>query len=82
MLTNLQRVSLCCLHLLLPILLFLTFTVFAQQSPVNTDKDRRDDKQSEPRQPNRPKGLSRSLAPYVPSEKVSADKSVSFPADI
>jgi hypothetical protein len=52
-----------------------------QPSGAGTDKGRHGTNQPESRQRQRGES-SRTFKRYVPSEKVSADKSVSFPVDI
>jgi len=82
MLNNLQRAYLHCLNLLLLTLLCISFSVFAQSPKMKADRDRSIDKQPKSHHSAKLKGSPRSFSPYVPSEKVSADKTVSFPADI
>jgi len=82
MLNYINRISARCLRLLLPILLCSSMSVVAQQPKMSTDSDRKRDKQIEPQPSVKTKESRSSLPEYVPSEKVSADKAVSFPADI
>ena len=53
-----------------------------QQSQTGDDDDRKQDRPPQARQPVERKRPSPTVKPYVPSEKVSADKTVSFPVDI
>lgn len=69
--------------LLIPVMLFVVGGAAAQQqSQAGADKDSKQEKAPQSRQPANRNRSSRTVKPYVPSEKVSADKTVSFPVDI
>lgn len=53
-----------------------------QQSTTGAAQDRQQTKQPPPRDQRLRTDRPQTVKPYVPSEKVSADKSVSFPVDI
>ena len=72
-----------CSFLLIPMMLLFAGETSAQQqseSLANTAENQ--EKAPQSRQPRNPDSSPRTVKPYVPSEKVSADKTVSFPVDI
>lgn len=72
-----------CSFLLIPtMLLFAGETAAQQPSQPVADTAIKQEKAPQSRQSLNPNRSPRTVKPYLPSEKVSADKTVSFPVDI